>query len=86
MGRFLGFDIAGTKCAVVLGDENGCVFRKIRFETTTFSETLAALLEAAMPHSLEGLCILPAGLGDELGDKAALSVAFNGYSEKVAAE
>ncbi len=47
MEQFLGLDIGGTKCAVVLGDKDGNVLEKIRFDTTTFSETLEALLAAA---------------------------------------
>ena len=35
----LGIDIGGTKCAVVLGDENGIV-KKIRFATTDYHETM----------------------------------------------
>ena len=68
MEKFLGFDIGGTKCAVVLGDCEGNVEKKIRFETTDFTATLNALLEA----------------GEELfeADVAALCVAFNGYVER----
>lgn len=41
----IGIDIGGTKCAVVLGDENGIV-NKIKFPTTTYAETMAHILEA----------------------------------------
>ena len=41
----IGVDIGGTKCAVVLGDENG-IARKIRFETTDKDETIAKILDA----------------------------------------
>lgn len=40
----LGIDIGGTKCAVVLGDENG-VIRKVKFDTADASSTVARLLE-----------------------------------------
>lgn len=46
MKRFLGLDIGGTKCAVVIGDAEGHIEREIRFATTDFSETLAHLLSA----------------------------------------
>ena len=41
----IGVDIGGTKCAVVLGDEQGIV-SKIRFETTTKDETIRNIIEA----------------------------------------
>ena len=72
MGRFLGFDIGGTKCAVVLGDENGCVFRKIRFETTTFSETLAALLEAGKELFEDDVLALGVSCGGPLSSKKGM--------------
>ena len=31
MCKFIGIDIGGTKCAVVVGDENGNIAEKIRF-------------------------------------------------------
>ncbi len=37
---FIGIDIGGTKCAVVLGDGQGNVIKKIRFATTARDETL----------------------------------------------
>ncbi len=47
MERYMGFDIGGTKCAVVVGDKEGHVLEKIRFDTTTYPETFAKLTEAA---------------------------------------
>ncbi len=41
----LGIDIGGTKCAVVLGDENGIV-KKIKFPTTTYGETISRIFDA----------------------------------------
>jgi len=32
---FLGIDIGGTKCAVVLGDREYHILRKVQFETRT---------------------------------------------------
>ena len=46
MEYFLGFDIGGTKCAVVLGDREGHVLKKLRFETTDFESTLEQLLQS----------------------------------------
>ena len=47
MERFLGIDIGGTKCAVVLGDKDGNVIKKIRFDTTDCQSTVAHLVEGA---------------------------------------
>lgn len=46
MKRFLGLDIGGTKCAVVIGDAEGRVEREIRFATTDFMATLSRLISA----------------------------------------
>lgn len=46
MKRFLGIDIGGTKCSVVIGDSHGQVEREIRFETTDFQSTFARLIFA----------------------------------------
>ena len=44
---FLGFDIGGTKCAVVLGDGEGRVLQKERFDTVGVEETLEHLFSIA---------------------------------------
>ena len=41
----IGIDIGGTKCAVVLGDEERIV-NKIRFETTSYEQTLENIIKA----------------------------------------
>jgi glucokinase len=40
MKKFIGIDIGGTKCAVVLGDANANILKKIKFDTTTCEQTL----------------------------------------------
>ncbi len=47
MSFYLGFDIGGTKCAVVIGDENGTVVAKTKLPTTTVDETLEGLFTVA---------------------------------------
>ena len=47
MKRYLGIDIGGTKCALVLGDECGKVLHKVRFETLGKDETLARIVTEA---------------------------------------
>lgn len=44
---YLGVDIGGTKCAVVLGDETGKIYKKVRFETMDKDNTLKKLIEVA---------------------------------------
>lgn len=41
----IGVDIGGTKCAVVLGDENG-IKKKLKFATTTYEETIQKIMQA----------------------------------------
>lgn len=47
MEVYLGIDIGGTKCALVLGDAQGEVLQKVRFETADKDSTLAHIFEAA---------------------------------------
>ena len=42
---FLGVDIGGTKCAVVLGDENGNILKKVQFATTKSDETVERIVK-----------------------------------------
>ncbi len=72
MGKFLGFDIGGTKCAVVLGDENGNVFKKIRFETTGFKESLDSLLKAGQELFCEEVLALGVSCGGPLSSKTGV--------------
>ncbi len=54
MPHFLGIDIGGTKCAVIRGDDKGCVTDKVRFATTTPEETLQNIYAAADRLIAEG--------------------------------
>ena len=47
MEVYLGIDIGGTKCALVIGDAQGEVLQKVRFETTDKDETLARIMQTA---------------------------------------
>lgn len=51
---FLGIDIGGTKCAVVLSDEKGEVIEKVRFATTNVTETIERILTEAKALSAKG--------------------------------
>ncbi|MBQ7957907.1 MAG: ROK family protein [Clostridia bacterium] len=44
---YLGIDIGGTKCAIVLGDENANIIRKERFDTLDKDNTIKKLIEIA---------------------------------------
>ncbi len=48
---YLGIDIGGTKCALVLGKKDGTIIRKVKFETKDVDTTLAQIIESAV-----GLC------------------------------
>ena len=37
--NYVGVDIGGTKCAVVLGNDKGEILKKTRFDTTSYEET-----------------------------------------------
>lgn len=43
---FAGIDIGGTKCAVTLGDENGNIKEKIRFDTLDSEKTIKKICDA----------------------------------------
>lgn len=43
---YVGIDIGGTKCAVVFGDAEGQIVKKIKFETTDKEETLSRIFNA----------------------------------------
>lgn len=72
MEKYLGFDIGGTKCAVVLGDEKGNVLRKIRFDTTDVTATLQALLEAGDQLFEEDVMALGVSCGGPLNSKTGM--------------
>lgn len=47
MKEYIGIDIGGTKCAVVLGNERGEIVKKLRFPTQGRDETLERIFESA---------------------------------------
>lgn len=47
MKHYLGFDIGGTKCAVVVGDEDGNIIAKTKLPTTSVDETLDGMFDIA---------------------------------------
>ncbi len=69
MEKFLGFDIGGTKCAVVLGDKAGNILKKVRFETTDYKTTLQRLLEAGDEVFTEEVVALGVSCGGPLSSE-----------------
>ena len=43
---YIGLDIGGTKCAVILGDSQGNIVKKIKFATTSKDETMNNIFSA----------------------------------------
>jgi len=50
MEYFLGIDIGGTKCAVVVGDSNFRIHQKIQFDTKTGERSYLVVLEEFFTH------------------------------------
>ena len=46
--NYLGFDIGGTKCAVILGNDKGEILSKIRFDTMDCDSTIEKLISSAI--------------------------------------
>ncbi len=69
MEQYIGLDIGGTKCAVVIGDGNGHVLNKIRFDTTTYPETLRALMDATAELICEDVVAIGVSCGGPLDSK-----------------
>lgn len=70
---YLGIDIGGTKCAVVVGDKDGNILEKLRFETTDVKETLLNITESAK-KLIEGREIISCGIscGGPLDEKKGI--------------
>ena len=59
MKTYIGVDIGGTKCAVLLGDEFGTVLKESRFPTADVTSTVARILDecAAMKEAAAGSAV-----------------------------
>ena len=71
---------------LVPGDPDALVFRDGIFPAILLLVTAypvsAALKKHALSHSLSVLRVVPAALGDAIGDAAALAVAVNGLAQQ----
>ena len=56
---YTGIDIGGTKCAVVLSDDNGNILKKERFPTVGFEETLAKIIDTTESAFLSASATTP---------------------------
>ncbi len=64
---YLGIDIGGTKCALVLGDEKGNIVKKIRFETMDKEKTIEKLISSA--HEMGAFQAIGISCGGPLDSK-----------------
>lgn len=69
MRYYIGIDIGGTKCAVVRGDEHGNVTAKVKFPTTSPTETQTAIYDATLRLIAEGTAKgeIPVAIGVSCG-------------------
>lgn len=72
MEKFLGIDIGGTKCAVVLGDKDGNVLQKIKFDTTDFENTLNSILLSADKLMTDEVLSIGVSCGGPLSSKRGI--------------
>lgn len=70
---YLGIDIGGTKCALVIGDKKGNILHKVRFETTDVKETLERITSAAA-QLIKGRDVIACGIscGGPLDEKRGI--------------
>ncbi len=64
---YLGIDIGGTKCALVLGDENADIIKKERFDTLSKDETIEKIIEIA--HTMGEFSSIGISCGGPLDSK-----------------
>ncbi len=68
--NILGIDIGGTKCAVVLGKENGEIIKKEKFATSDCNSTIAKLIEIA--HNFNNFNAIGISCGGPLDSKKGI--------------
>lgn len=69
MEEYIGFDIGGTKCAVVRGRSDGTILEKKRFATGDPDSTLKRLFEAAKELWTENVVSMGVSCGGPLNSK-----------------
>lgn len=67
---YLGIDIGGTKCALVLGDENANIIKKERFDTLSKDETISKIIEIA--HTMGDFKSIGISCGGPLDSKKGI--------------
>ncbi len=69
MKEYIGIDIGGTKCAVVLGDEEGTIQKKIRFETETKDITMEKIFQSVQELWTDSVTAIGVSCGGPLNSK-----------------
>ncbi len=69
MKYYIGVDIGGTKCAVVLGDTTGNIVKKIKFPTTNLTETLNQIFTYTAELWTDGIEAIGISCGGPLDSK-----------------
>jgi len=67
---YCGVDIGGTKCAVTLGDDDGKILNKVRFETTNVDETVQNIINEV--KKLTGFSAIGISCGGPLDSKKGI--------------
>ncbi len=69
--NYVGVDIGGTKCAVVLGNDKGEILCKTRFDTTSYQDTFTNICNAIEGISHE-YCAIGISCGGPLNSKTGM--------------
>lgn len=72
MREYIGIDIGGTKCAVVRGNEEGCVLEKLRFPTQDREETLEQIFSGVRKLQTERTAAVGVSCGGPLDQEKGL--------------
>lgn len=72
MKEYIGIDIGGTKCAVILGDEDGKVLKKIRFATENLENTLKKIFDGVEELWTDGVAAIGISCGGPLNSKTGV--------------
>ena len=72
MKEYIGIDIGGTKCAVVRGNEEGKILKKLRFSTRDREETLKEIFDSAEALWSEHVQAIGVSCGGPLNGKTGV--------------
>lgn len=72
MKEYIGIDIGGTKCAVVRGNEEGKVLKKLRFSTRGQEETLREIFDSVQALWSENIKAIGVSCGGPLNSRTGV--------------